>query len=107
MAIAPKLLAEGQLSSSKATIYSVPALTHTFVKFFSIMNTSATPQIVIVYVKAGAVSRIIARVSLLQNESVRIIEKDETLTLEPGDLIEAETTTANVADFIMAGSEQT
>jgi len=106
MIITPKLLAEGQVSSSKSTLYTVPALTETMVKYFSIMNTSVTPQSLTVYVNVSGTSRVIAVASLLQNESLRVIEKEETLSLDSGDKIEAQTTTAGVVDFIISGAEQ-
>lgn len=104
--ITPKVLAEGQLATTKGTLYTVPASTTAYVKFLSVFNTSATTQTVIIYAKPGAVSREIGRFVLAQNESARVIEKDEALTLDAGDLIEGQTTTASVVNFLITGAEE-
>lgn len=102
-----KVLAEGQLANSKGTLYTCPALTTAYVKFFSLFNTNAAGQTIIVYFKPGATSRKAWRGVLAQNESARIIDKDETVQLEAGDLIEGETTTAAAVDYVITGIEET
>lgn len=100
----PKVLAEGQLSNVKTTLYTVPASKYALVKFFSCFNTGAT-QTILIYANISGTSRLIARAQLLSNEFARIIEKEETLTLEAGDFIEAESTNASVVDFLITGAE--
>jgi hypothetical protein len=107
MAITAKSLADGQLSNSKTTLYTVPVSAIAYVKFFSLHNTNAVTQTYIVYVtRSGGASRIIAYGTLTQHSTVRIIDT-ESLSLSAGDLIEAETTTAAAVDYLIAGAEQT
>lgn len=97
-----KVLAEGQLASSKTTIYTVPAATETAVQSASFCNTGAGDNTVIVYLKPGSTSRRIARVTLATNEQLIISD----FTLEAGDLIEAQATNANEVDYIVTGATQ-
>lgn len=106
MAFTAKLLAEGQLPTVKGTIYTVPASTKAYIKFFSLYNGNAAAQTVVLYVKR-ATSRVLNRVVLLQNESARIIEIGEALNLEAGDVIEGMTTTAAAVDYVISGAEET
>lgn len=102
-----KSLADGQVASSKATIYTVPAATSTFISGFSFSNTNAATQTLIVYRKrSGSTSREWFRVSLLINESSHAKEGDRC-TLATGDLIEATTTTATAVDYVITGIERT
>jgi hypothetical protein len=106
MAVVPKILADGQLAATKSTIYTTPASNYAYVKFFSVFNTSASSQTVVVYVNATGTSRVIARVELAQYESARIIDKDELLALEAGDLIEAQSSSGTSVDYVISGAEQ-
>jgi len=106
MAFTGKVLADGQVASSKGTLYTVPGSTVTYVKWLSLHNTNSTAETVIVYAKPGSTSRIIARVVLQANEHARILDGNEVLILEDGDLIEAETTTASKVDFVISGVEE-
>lgn len=105
MAVTPKILAEGQLSSTKSTLYTTPASTNTYIKFLTVYNTSATTQEITVYVNAGT-SRAIAHVILEQDEYAKIIDKDESVMLSATQTIEAVTTTDSVVDFVISGVEQ-
>ena len=108
MAITAKSLADGQLPAAKATIYTVPALTKTYVKWLSVHSTSGTAQEVIIYVKrSGSTSRVIYRALMADAETGYVIDKDMTLTLSTGDVIEGTTTTATVVDYLITGAEET
>lgn len=104
MAITPKVLAEGQVANTKTTIYTVPALTSAYVKYASFFNTSPTPQTVVLYINASGTSRVLRRAVLAQNEQMIV---DQPVTLETGDTLEAETTTASVVDYVVTGAEET
>lgn len=106
MAIAIKVLAQGQLANAKATLYTVPAVTSAYVKFFSVLNVAATAQNVEIFVNTAGTSRQIAYVTLAPNHSARIIDKDEALTLETGDLIEGLSTSATSVDYVITGAEE-
>ena len=97
----PKVIAEGQLSDSKATLYTVPASTSAYVSKMVFLNTSATPQTVEVFLKPGATSRRIIYVTTLQQYETIIWSSG--IVLETGDLIEGNSTTVNVVDYVIMG----
>lgn len=106
MAFSGKVLADGQLPTTKGTLYTVPGGTTTYVKFLSVFNTNAASQAIVIYVNSSGTSRKIARLVLTQDQFARVIDKDEALVLEAGDLIEAETTTATAVDYTIQGVEE-
>jgi hypothetical protein len=106
MAFTGQALADGQLPSTKGTLYTVPGATTAYIKFMSVFNTNAAQQTVIIYANVSGTSREIARFVLEQNEWARVIEKDEALVLEAADLIEAETTTATAVNYLITGVEE-
>lgn len=105
MTLTPKFLANGQVASSKGTIYTVPASTTTMFTSMTFYNTSATTQTVIVYLKAsGGTSREIGRAVLEQYE---MLEIEKGKALEASGVVEAETTTASVVNYTVCGVEET
>jgi len=106
MAYAGKVLAEGQGAATKTTVYTVPASTVAFVKFFNIFNTSATSQTVLIYLNLSGTSRLWRRIVLGENESATLLDEGESVQLEAADLIEITTTTASVLDYIITGVEE-
>jgi hypothetical protein len=107
MAYTAKVLAEGQFATSKGTLYTVPSVTVAYVKAFTVFNTNAATQTVIVYLKPGSTSRKIIQLSLAQNESANIIDLIGQFNLEAADLIEGETTTSSALDYVITGIEAT
>lgn len=101
---APKVLAEGQVASSKGTLYTVPASTSAYVRTITFYNSNAATQTLNFYLKPGATSRQIRKVTLAQYESY---EYTTPFMLETGDLIEADTTTASAVDYTITGIEET
>jgi hypothetical protein len=99
MATTPKVLYEGQLPNSKTTLFT--SVGTTLVNFASFLNTNTTTETVRIYVKRGT-SREIIHQDLLQWASVRDMELGK-LTLENGDLIEGQTTTAAKVDTWISG----
>lgn len=99
-------LADGQVGTSKATIYTVPASTAAVVKSLVFFNTNASSQTLNVYVKrSGSVSRQIHReATMAQYASVNPLS--ETLFLSAGDVIEADTTTASAVDYFIGGATE-
>jgi tagatose-1,6-bisphosphate aldolase non-catalytic subunit AgaZ/GatZ len=102
MAFTGQLLAEGQLPSSKGTLYTVPGATTAYVRTIRVHNTNAAGQTVLIYVKRGT-SRIFSRAVLAQNETLVV---DDPVSLEAGDLIEGQTTTATAVDYVITGAEE-
>jgi hypothetical protein len=109
MAFSSKILAEGQLPNAKGTLYTVPALTKAYVKFVNAHNTpGGGSEAVKFYIKkSGSVSRRLAHGTLTASEQLRAVDKDETLNLDAGDIIEGETTTAATVDYLVTGVEET
>ena len=107
MAITAKSLADGQLAATKGTLYTVPGGTVAYVKFLHVHNTGSTTETVVIYVKrSGSSSRTVGRVILAQNEAADVLDKDATLTLSTGDVIEGETTNATTVDYTITGAEE-
>lgn len=104
MAYSIKALADGQLAASKGTLYTTPALTQTIIKSITLVNTDSSARTVNLYKKPGSTSRrIIPKdLSLAAGES---FEFDLVLTLEAGDLIEGDASSANVVDYTINGVE--
>lgn len=103
-----KILAQGQLPVAKGTLFTAPNATRVYVKFMNIFNTNAAQQAIFIYAKTlGGTSRIICRATLDQNEQERVLEKEETLNMGPGDEIEGQTTTASAVDYTISGVQET
>ena len=64
-----KPLADGQVASSKGTLYTVPASTVAYVRSASFHNTNAATQTLIVYANVSGTSRIIGYATLAQHET--------------------------------------
>lgn len=105
MAITPKVLADGQLSNSKTTLYTVVD-TYALIKFMSVFNVASTTETIKLYINSSGTSRQIAQVTLAENEFAYIIES-ETITLELNDIIEAESTNASAIDYLITGVTET
>jgi hypothetical protein len=106
MLMTGKVLAEGQLAITKGTIYTVPQGKTAFIRFFSCYNSNSAAQTINIYIKPGSTSRQIGRYSLNQYESLRLLDNNEILVLEEGDIIEADTTTASAVDYVISGMEE-
>jgi hypothetical protein len=106
MAITIKNLAHGQLANSKGTIYTVPASTTTVVKSIILVNTNTTAEAVnLYYYKATASRRLIpVALSLAASYSLTF---ECNITMDTGDLIQGDTTTASKVDFTISGVERT
>ena len=106
MAFTAKVLGEGQLANTKGTVYTVPASTVAYIKCFTVFNTNAATQTVNIYLKPGSTSRQVIRLSLAQYESANLLDLLGSFSLEAGDLIEADTTTASAVDYVITGVEE-
>ena len=103
----PKALANGQVAASATAIFTATAAEGTYVKFLSLFNTSMDQQTVIIYVNHSGTDRIFRQFVLEENESADVLTGSESIILESGDIIKAESTDASVVDYIMTGVEQT
>jgi len=104
------ILADGQVSTSKATIFeigdsAVLNSTKADVEKITLFNTNALAQTALIFVKKRfGVSRQLRQFILQQNEGGEYLEPGEKLTLDIGDVIEAETTTGTAVDFVVFGT---
>jgi hypothetical protein len=105
MATTPSILADGQLASSKTTIYTVPASTKAIIRTVVFSHVSGGTQTTILYVKpSGGTSRVFSRAVLATNE---FSHEDDIGTLDTGDQLEAQSTDASSVDFSVMGVEIT
>lgn len=100
-----KPLADGQLPSSKGTLYTVPALTVAYVKQMRIFNTNASSQTVIVFLNVSGTSRRVGQFVLAQNESADVFS--DAVQLSAADLVEGQSTNAAAVDYVLYGVEET
>jgi len=101
----PKILADGQLPSSKGTLYTVPASTSVYLSKITIFNTNITTQTVELYINPSGTSRQLIYITEL--EQYETIVYDGGVILETGDLLEGETTTVSVVDYLIMGVIET
>jgi hypothetical protein len=100
-----KALADGQVASTKGTIYTAPADTTIIIpkEGLSLKNITANQQTGVVYVNRSGTSREIG--SFVLDEDY-VWTNPQTFTLEDGDLLEAETTNAASIEFVLSGAQE-
>lgn len=107
VAMAIKVLAEGQLPNAKGTLYTVPALTATIIKTITYVNTGLAAQAVNLYIKkSGSTSRRIMPKDMILGIDFLFVMDDE-LTLDVGDLIEGDAANPTEVDYTVNGVEKT
>lgn len=103
------ILADGQVSDSKAIIFEVGDsavldTTKALIEKIVVFNTVSTEQTVNLFVKKRfGVSRQLRQFTLQRHTGGEYLEPGETLPIDLGDEIEAETTTAGAVDFVVFG----
>lgn len=99
MAANPEILADGQLPSSKATLFT--ATGRTIVRLINAHQVSGGTQTVIFYVKkAAGTSRLLSRAVLATDE---FAQEEQIETLDIGDQIEGQSTNATSVDYLIMG----
>lgn len=103
------ILASGQLPVTKATIFEVKGANvlpteKTTVEKITFFNENALEQTAILSIKIfSGTSRVLRQFKLLQNEGGEYLEPGESLPLDNGDILEAQTTTASAVNFVVFG----
>ena len=99
-----KSLEDGQLPTTKTTIYTCPAAPkRADIDNISFANTTTGDVNVKLYFKAsGGTSRRIYK-AVLGDEGTGIMEK--RITLEPSDVIEGEADAGSAVDYVISGVE--
>ena len=101
-----KTLADGQLPSSKNTLYTVLPSTSTIVKTITYVNSTASTIAVNLYVNIGGTSRRIIPTNMSMAAGALMIFDDE-LTLAAGNTIEGDASAATSIDYVIEGVEET
>jgi len=106
MSLAIKSLADGQLSATKASIYTVAASTQAIVKKITLVNTetSTTRAVNLYFKESGGTSRNIIPVDTALKAGYLLVMDDE-VTLEAGDMIEGDAAVASKLDYVVSGVE--
>lgn len=106
MAIVPKILSQGFISSSRESIYTVPLdVNATYVKLFSVYNVGATTQDIVINV-SGSITTTLARVQLAPSESAHIIDKDSVLMIQSTNSVDAVTTSNDSIQYTLSGGTE-
>lgn len=102
-----KSLADGQLGSTKATLYTAPTSTSSVVKRITLVNTSSGVIKVNLYFKAsgGTSRRIIPYDMELEGYYSGVMDDD--IAMEAGDIIEGDASSASIIDYVISGVEVT
>ena len=106
MTLAIKQLADGQLPAAIGDLYTVPASTQALIKTIKAVNTNTTAETVNIYLtpSGGTARRIIPKALSLGAGYLLVV--DDELTLEAGDKIRGDTTTAAKVDYTISGVEE-
>lgn len=105
MTIEIKSLADGQLGTDKATLYTAAAATQVIIESITLVNTDDSARTVNLYFKAsgGTSRRIIPKdLSLAAGAGFTY---DNSVTLEAADILEGDASAADVVDFVLNGVE--
>ena len=106
MTVRIKALADGQLASSKETLYTTPASTETIVKSISLTNTSSSMVEVNLYIQRdGTNSRRICPKDMELAARHTYID-DKVHTLEAADLVEGDASSGSVIDYAVSGVQE-
>ena len=107
MTINIKSLADGQLATTKTTLYTAPAATQAIVKKITLVNTSSGTVNVNLYFKAsgGTSRRLIPKDMEMTGGYLAVL--DDEVTLEAADIIEGDANAGSVIDYVISGVENT
>lgn len=99
------VLAQGQLPSSIAAIYTVPALTHAIIKGIKLVNSTGTDETATLAVNgSGTANQILPPATILAGGWA---EDDTTITLGPGETLWGVAGAASAITYTVFGDEVT
>lgn len=109
MPLAYKQLAQTQIGTSAATLYTTPAATQTIIKSIRIVNTDSSPRWVKLWNNAGAAGTTDADLILPQTSipAGGWAELDSTLTMAAADTLSAQAEVASKVTITVHGAEVT
>ncbi len=106
MAVNIKLIAEGQLQSTEADLYTVPSGKTALIKTITLVNGNTSVETINIYIlKSGSIKRMIAPKDFQLGVQYMAVLDDE-FTLEAGDKIRGITSTAGKVDYTIHGVEK-
>lgn len=99
-----KSLADGQLPTTKTTLYTTPAATQTIMRHVKLVNTTSSMVKCNLYFKAsGGTSRRIIPYDM--ELEAYAYHKTDGETLEAADIIEGDANSGSAIDFVISGVE--
>jgi len=103
MALTVTQLADGQLAAAKGTLYTTPASTQTIVRSIILVNTSTSDVTANIYMcpSGGTSRRIGPKDFTILAEGMAIL--DDVYSLDTGDLIEGDDSSATTVDYTIYG----
>lgn len=107
MALTVKTLADGQLPTVKAALYTAPAA-GAGVKFFRLVNASASVVTLNLYLKksGGTSRRIVPKdYSLAAGALLDVLDAVQAIGMETGDAIEGDCSAGTAVDYVINGGE--
>lgn len=100
-------LADGQVATSTGAILTSDASLYTQIHSACFFNTNAATQTLNIYItRNGGTRRQLYRSSLAQYSTFCLVGSGETLSLSPGDVLEADTTTGSAVDYFLSGTTE-
>lgn len=101
-------IAQGQIPSALSPIFTVPAASFAYLKFFNLYSNAPAPQTVVIFiVQSGQPPRRWRRILLTPDQSYDVLEDDRSLELAAGDSLQAITTDGSLVDFYISGVIET
>ena len=103
MSLAIKSLGDGQLATSKGTLYTAPTSTQAIIKKVTLVNTSSGTVKVNLYFKAsgGTSRRTIPKDIELAGGNLLVVDDEQTL--EAADILEGDATSGTTIDYSISG----
>lgn len=99
-------LGDGQVATSTGTILDSGRV-FTQINSATFFNTNAATQTLNIYItRNGGTRRQIVQASLTQNSTFFLVAEGERLSLSPGDVLEADTTTGSAVDYFISGTTE-
>ena len=105
MAVTIKAIKQGQLPATAEPLYQAPAKTAAIVKNMRFVNTGAAAITINVWFKRGSNTYRVLPKDLSIAPGQLFLDNDE-LTLDPGDEIQGQASSASTVDYVFSGVER-
>jgi len=106
MAFTAASLADGQLASSPAGIYTATGV-KAIIKSVTLFNTDSSSRTIGVYItRSGGTRRQIAAIELAAGAGGNAVSSGGCIVLSSGDALEAEASAGSVVDFVVMGATE-